>query len=75
MTPRRALVMRTFAQAYIDALPPEERLDWMLANLLKIDGPSMWSELHIAASEINERVDRMLKSFPPSPIPNPGVSP
>lgn len=75
MTPHRALVLRTFAQAYVDALPPEERIDWLLANLLKTDGPSVWSELHIAASEINEHADRMLHRFPPSPIPNPGISP
>ena len=76
MTPRRALVLRTFAQAYIAALPPAERIAFLKAEMVSINDPACSADLTFAAIAINDHADALHRSFfAPSPIPNPGVSP
>jgi hypothetical protein len=63
MTPRRALVMRTFAQAYIADLPPDERIAFLRAEMLSIDELVFWRELSEAAAAIRAHADQASSEF------------
>jgi hypothetical protein len=82
MTPRRALVMRAFASAYLEALPPVERIAFLTEQLLAITDENSAADLTFAAIEINEHADALHWSWfasrqlgHPPLFPNQGVSP
>ena len=74
MTPRRALVMRTFAVAYLERLTPDERISFLAEQLLAISDPACAADLERAATDIDRLAER-LNYERHHPIPNPGVSP
>jgi hypothetical protein len=74
MTPRRALVMRTFAVAYLERLTPAERISFLTEQLLAINDPTCAGDLMLAAIDIDGHVTALRR--PPLPLfPNDGVSP
>jgi hypothetical protein len=73
MTPRRALVMHTFALAYLERLTPAERISFLAEQLLAITDIAYELEVIDAAIAIS----RHSLSMTPNdfPHPHPGVSP
>jgi hypothetical protein len=74
MTPRRALVMRTFAVAYLERLTPAERISFLAEQLLSIQDPACCFDLERAAIDIDHHAEGLNYALH-HPFPNNGVSP
>lgn len=74
MTPRPALVMRTFAVACLERLTAAERIDFLVDQLLAIEEPACAGLLECAAIFIDRHAEGLNHALH-HPIPNPGVSP
>lgn len=74
MTPRRALVMRAFAEAYIEELSVKERVAFLRDQLLAVKDTAYEIEVLDAAIVIAKHAVTMTPNDIPL-FPNPGVSP